>query len=55
MTGSKFAIQEAQIVFSMMLQHFSVVHHGDVKKMYMATLPTLVPEGLTVKFIPRVH
>jgi cytochrome P450 len=53
LSGSKFAIQEAVIIFSMMLQHFSVIHH-DSKNFYMAIMPTCVPEGLYVKFLPRV-
>jgi len=50
--GQKFAIQESIIIFAMVLQNFQLVHH-EVKNFRMKVTPTLVPEGLTVKLLPR--
>jgi cytochrome P450 len=50
--GQRFVLQKATVIFSMMLQQFSVVHH-DVKNLCLVLSPTLVPEGLSIKFLPR--
>jgi len=50
--GQKFAIQEGTIILSMVLQKFRI-EMDNKSKCRMISNPTLAPDGLIIKFLPR--
>jgi cytochrome P450/NADPH-cytochrome P450 reductase len=52
--GRQFALQEATLVFGMILQRFRLIDHNRYQLRLKETL-TIKPEGLKIRVRPRVH
>jgi len=50
--GQKFAMQEATLLLSVMMRHFTIETHPQ-DKVIMAFTGTVTPLGISVRFIPR--
>ena len=50
--GFRFALQEAIIILTMLMQHFDVMTNKN-ERVIMASEGTMTPKGLKVKYVPR--